>query len=326
MRFLFVMDPISSINAQSDTTLVFIEEALRRGHEVDMCEFTSLGIGTPTSPREVFCTNATSVTSVSRSELPCICVAAQQYRSLSDYGAVFMRKDPPFDLEYYFSTLVLENARHQTLLINDPRGLREANEKLYIFEFAEFIAPTCVTRSLDKLRELLGTWGGEMIVKPLNRSGGAGIFHVRREDRNTNAILETSTDFGRTLVMAQQYLPAARLGDKRILLLDGEPIGAVLRVPREDETRGNLHVGGRAVQTVLTPREQEICRRVGPHCKNAGLYFVGLDVIGDYLTEVNVTSPTGIQEINRLEGICLEAKVIDWVEHKAKARTLGAKA
>jgi glutathione synthase len=156
-----------------------------------------------------------------------------------------------------------------------------------------------------------------MIVKPLDGCGGAGVFHVRADDRNTNVIFETATACGTRLVMAQAYLPEAREGDKRILLLDGEPLGAVLRVPRGDDTRGNLHVGGTAQKTTLTARDREICSQVGVRCRKDGLFFVGLDVIGGHLTEVNVTSPTGVQEIDRLDGVRLEARIVDWLERRA---------
>jgi glutathione synthase len=315
MRVLVVMDPVHQINPSTDTTLVLVAELHRRGHLVDVCGPEALEID-----RGEAAALAAPVTCVDAACSPCIAVGGAQHRRLADYDALLMRKDPPFDQQYYFYTLMLEQARGKTLLVNDPRGLREANEKLYIFNFPSLIAPTCVARTRARLRALLGELGGQMIVKPLDRSGGGGVFHVRADDRNTNAILETVTNDDRSLVMAQAYLPQAREGDKRILLLDGEPIGAVLRVPREDETRANLHVGGRAVRTELSAREREICATLAPRLRADGLYFVGIDVIGGYLTEVNVTSPTGVQEIDRLEGVQLERRIIDWLEHKVAAR------
>jgi len=198
--------------------------------------------------------------------------------------------------------------------VNDPRGLREANEKLYIFGFPQLIAPTRVTRSIDGLKRALAHFGGQMVVKPLDGCGGSGVFHVQAADRNTPSILETVSAGGTKLVMAQKYLPEARTGDKRILILDGEPIGAVLRVPREDDVRGNLHVGGQARATELDARDHEICRTLAQRLRADGLAFVGIDVIGGYLTEVNVTSPTGIREIDRLTGDRIEARVVDWLE------------
>ncbi len=319
MRILVVMDPPERIHPEGDTTVVVIEEALRRGHVVEICASSSLSLDADGVPAaQVRIVTATSTTS-----RPAITVGDSRRCRLDECAAVLMRTDPPFDLDYFFATQLLERARGKTLLVNDPRGLRDANEKLYIFNFPSWIVPTIVSRSLPELRAFLATQGGEMIVKPLDGAGGSGIFHVRSEDRNTNAILEVSTDGGRRWCMAQQYLPQAREGDKRILLLDGEPIGAVLRVPRGDDTRGNLHVGGTAKKAPLSDRERALCAEVGARCRADGLYFVGIDVIGERLTEVNVTSPTGMQEIDRLEGHVgsarMPAVMVDWLERRAIA-------
>jgi glutathione synthase len=202
--------------------------------------------------------------------------------------------------------------------MNNPKGLREANEKLYALRFPEQIPQTVVTADMQRLKDFMMEEGGEMIVKPLDGCGGSGVFYVNAQDRNTNAILEAATDNGRRLVMGQRYLPEIRQGDKRIIVLNGEPLGAVLRVPLEQETRGNIHVGGQCVKTEVTERDQEICAALAPLLRQDGLYFVGLDVIGSYLTEVNVTSPTGIQEINALNGVRLESRVVDFVEERVK--------
>jgi glutathione synthase len=230
--------------------------------------------------------------------------------------AVFMRKDPPIDLDYYFATLLLERARGKTTIINDPRGLREHNEKLAILDYPQLTPPTVVTRETVRLRSFLAEQGGEMVVKPLDASGGFGVFHVRQGDTNTGAILEQATNLGRRWTMAQRYLPEVRSGDKRILLVDGEPLCAVLRVPAPDDARGNLHVGARAMPTKIEGRDLEIVRAVGPRLREAGHFFVGLDVIGGYLTEINVTSPTGIMEANTLYGEQYENKVIEILERK----------
>jgi len=202
--------------------------------------------------------------------------------------------------------------------MNDPKGLREANEKLYALRFPEQIPQTLVSGDMERLKSFMSELGGEMIVKPLDGCGGSGVFYLNQADRNTNAILEAATDNGRRLVMGQRYLPEIRQGDKRIIVLDGEPLGAVLRVPLETEARGNIHVGGQCVRTELASRDREICAALAPLLSADGLYFVGLDVIGGFLTEVNVTSPTGIQEINALNGVCLESPVIDFVERQAE--------
>jgi glutathione synthase len=183
--------------------------------------------------------------------------------------------------------------------------------------FPEVIPESLVTADAARLKAFMDRLGGEMIVKPLDGCGGAGVLHVHRGDRNLNALLEMSTIEGTRLVMAQRYLPAARQGDKRLIVLDGEPLGAILRVPREDEHRGNIHVGGQVVKSPVDDRDREICRQMAPRLRQDGLYFVGLDVIGGFVTEVNVTSPTGVQEIDRLDNTNLEAKVIDFVESKA---------
>jgi glutathione synthase len=304
VRFLVVMDEPARINPRTDTTLVIIEEARRRGHAVEICTPASLWLDGGAPQTLAF---------LVEDSLGGLRIASEgRACSLELFDVVLMRKDPPFDLDYYFATLLLSRAK--TRVVNHPRGLREANEKLYIFNFPEFVAPTRVTRSQAELDEFLTAMGGEMIVKPLDACGGSGVFHVRRDDRNANSILEMISDGSRKLVMAQKYLPEVRQGDKRILLLDGEPIGAVLRVPRENETRGNLHVGGVATRTTLSDREREICAGLAPRLLQDGLGFVGIDVIGGWLTEVKVTSPTGVQEINRLDGVKLETRIVDWLE------------
>ncbi|MEO6950293.1 MAG: glutathione synthase [Polyangia bacterium] len=314
MRILVVMDPPELVNPDGDTTLVIMMEALGRGHEVAICEPRHLEL----DGEHTFAT-VTRVEKAERARPPFV-LSAGRREALSSYQVVLMRKDPPFDVDYFTSTLLLDRARGRTLVVNDPASLRTWNEKLAIFEFPKLIAETYVTRSVARLRELLGQLGGEMIVKPLDGAGGAGVFFVKQEDRNAQVIFESVSMGERKWVMAQRYLPAAREGDKRILLLDGEPIGSVLRVPRSDDNRGNLHVGGSAVRSPLSSREQQICDEVGAWCKQHGLYWVGLDVIGGHLTEVNITSPTGVQEINRLEGhsgkAMLESRFVDWIERR----------
>jgi glutathione synthase len=230
-----------------------------------------------------------------------------------------MRKDPPFDMKFFFVThfLSLVDDR-KCLVVNNPKGLREANEKLYALNFPDLIPETLVSNDAGQLKQFMEKLGGEMIVKPLDGFAGREVFYVHRQDRNINAILEMATNDGLKPTMAQRYLPEIRKGDKRIIVLNGEPIGAVLRVPRDDETRGNIHVGGQCVKADLSPRDREICRLMSDSLRADGLYFVGLDIIGDYLTEVNVTSPTGVQEINALNGVRLESQVIEFIEQKAQ--------
>jgi len=235
---------------------------------------------------------------------------------LDDAVAVaWQRKDPPVDADYVAATQILALCR-RTLVLNRPDTVIWANEKLYALHFADLMPETRVTRRIPELVDFLAKLGGEMIVKPLGGKGGEGVFHLRHDDRNLFSILETATGFGTRWAMAQQYLPAVRQGDKRILLVDGEVLGALLRVPAAGETRANLHVGGTPARAPLDERDLRIVERIRPALRRDGLFFVGIDVIGGRLTEVNVTSPTGIQEIDALEGVSLETRVIEAAEQK----------
>jgi glutathione synthase len=215
---------------------------------------------------------------------------------------VLMRKDPPFDVSYLHATWILEQARGKTLLVNDPRGLRELNEHLTVLRFPELTPPTLVTRSARRLAAFQREQGGAIVVKPVDGYGGLGIFVVKDGDPNASSIYETSTGAGTRWTLAQRYLPEAAEGDKRIVLVDGEPVGAVLRVPAASEARGNLHVGGRAVKTSLDVHDRRIIDAVAPTLRAYGQVLVGLDVIGGKLTEINITSPTGVRHIAALDG------------------------
>jgi glutathione synthase len=309
-----VMDPVDKINIDKDTTFVMMLEAQRRGHEVYFMGVDDLYIrgGTPCGRyRRLRLARAT----------PHYQLGEFAAGALVDFDSVWMRKDPPFDMKFFFATHLLSLIdQTRCFVMNHPRGLREANEKLYALRFPEQIPQTLVTSEMQRLKDFMEEHGGEMIIKPLDGCGGSGVFYLNTRDRNTNAILEAATDNGRKMIMGQRYLPEIRQGDKRIIVLDGEPLGAVLRVPLETETRGNIHVGGECVKTDVTERDREICAALAPLLREDGLYFVGLDVIGSYLTEVNVTSPTGIQEINALNGVRLESQVIDFVEQRVRNR------
>ena len=302
------MDPVEKVNIDRDTTFVLMLEAQQRGHAVYVADVDDLYIrgGTPFGRyRSLQLARAT----------PHYKLGEPEAGPLADFDSVWMRKDPPFDMRFFFVTHLLsliDPAR--CFVMNNPKGLREANEKLYALRFPEQVPQTLVTSDMQRLKDFMEEHGGEMIVKPLDGCGGSGVFYLNTQDRNTNAILEAATENGRKMIMGQRYLPEIRQGDKRIILLDGEPLGAVLRVPLETETRGNIHVGGQVVKTEVSERDREICDALAPLLRQDGLYFVGLDVIGSYLTEVNVTSPTGIQEINALDGVRLESRVVDFVE------------
>jgi len=312
LRIGVVMDPVERIDIEKDTTFVLMLEAQQRGHEIFF-----MGID------DMFLRGGTPHGRYCRLDLA---RAKPHYRlgevstgALEDFDSVWMRKDPPFDIKFFFATHVLSLIDEtRCFLLNNPKGLREANEKLYALRFPEQIPQTLVASDIDTLKAFMEELGGEMIIKPLDGCGGSGVFYLRDQDRNTNAILEAATDNGRRLIMAQRYLPEIRQGDKRIIVLNGEPLGAVLRVPLETETRGNIHVGGQCVKTDVTERDQEICAALAPLLRADGLYLVGLDVIGNYLTEVNVTSPTGIQEVNALNGVRLERQVVDFVEQQVE--------
>jgi glutathione synthase len=312
MKIAVVMDPVEKINIDRDTSFVLMLEGQQRGHELYVADVDDL-----------FARGGTTYGRYRRLQLgratPHYKLGEFEVGALTDFDTVWMRKDPPFDMKFFFATHLLSLIDpSRCFVMNNPKGLREANEKLYALRFPEQIPQTLVTGDMQRLKDFMEEHGGEMIVKPLDGCGGSGVFYVRTEDRNTNAILEAATDHGRRLVMGQRYLPEIRQGDKRIIVLDGEPLGAVLRVPLDTETRGNIHVGGQCVKTEVTERDQEICAALAPLLRQDGLFFVGLDVIGSYLTEVNVTSPTGIQEINALDGVRLESRVLDFVEERVK--------
>ncbi len=317
MKFLFVMDPLERIQPDKDTTFVFMLEAQRRGHEIFYTQVDDLYVRAGVPRAAVW---EVSVRRPDDGDSSHGSIGAHSDVALGSFDIIFMRKDPPFDMRFFYSTHVLGLVDpDDCLVVNRPRGLRDANEKLYALHFPSVIPETLVTCDMKRIKAFVDEMGGDAIVKPLDGAGGAGIFHLRRDDLNLNSILEYATDEGRRMIMAQRYLPEVRVGDKRLIVLDGEPLGAVLRVPRHDESRSNIHVGGTCEKVAITDRDREIVATLAPRLREDGLYFVGLDIIGDWLTEVNVTSPTGIQEINALDGVCLEAKVIDFVEQRVSS-------
>jgi len=310
LKIAVVMDPVEKINIDKDTTFVLMLEAQRRGHDIYFVELDDL------YTRGGLLHGRYRRLRLARA-IPHYQLGDFQSGVLDDFDSVWMRKDPPFDMKFFFATHLLSLIdQRKCFVMNNPKGLREANEKLYALRFPEQIPQTLVSSNIERFKSFMSELGGEMIVKPLDGCGGSGVFYLNEQDRNTNSILEAATDNGRRLIMGQRYLPEIRQGDKRIIVLNGTPLGAVLRVPLDSETRGNIHVGGTCVKTEVTARDQEICAALAPLLRADGLYFVGLDVIGSFLTEVNVTSPTGIQEINDLDGVCLESQVLDFVEEQ----------
>jgi glutathione synthase len=311
LTVLVVMDPIESIDIEADTTFVIMLEAQRRGHRLLYCQTGDLGVSEGRPVAKVRAATLRRETG-RHADLD----APRNIVLDDDTDVVLQRKDPPVDAEYVAATQILSLCR-RAVVLNRPEGILAANEKLYALHFPDLVPETLIAREIPQLVDFLAKLGGEMIVKPLDGRGGEGVFHVSHDDRNLFSILEQSTRFGTRWTLAQRYLPEIRTGDKRILLLDGEMLGAVLRVPSGREVRANLHVGGRPERAELTDRDREIVERVAPSLRRDGLFFVGLDVIGDWLTEINVTSPTGIQETNRIEGVRLEERIVDGIERKA---------
>ncbi len=311
---VFVMDPVEAEPMAGSTTIVMMREAQERGHTVLYVDPADLEIdrGRVRALAVPITLDLSSPAPVTRGE-------ARIVDFDEEVDVAFQRKDPPVDRDFIVATQILDVCQ-RTLVLNRPDSVIAYNEKLLATHFADLMPATRVTRRIGELKAFMAEHGGQMIIKPLDGKGGEGIFHLTEDDRNLNSILEQSTSFGTRQIMAQEYVPEIREGDKRILLLEGEPIGAVLRVPTAEESRANFHVGGTARKAPLTEADHAIIARVGPFLKEQGLFFVGIDVIGDKLTEVNVTSPTGVQEINALDQTKLEAVFLDRVEALAAGR------
>lgn len=307
MKVLVIMDPIAKVNVDADTTFGFLLAAQDRQHHVWYCEQHDLyvardGRGAVRARRIEVRHQPTDFFTLGEPEdLP-----------LDHFQTVWMRKDPPVDRAYLHATYVLDLT--DALVLNRPSGIRDANEKFYALNFAPHTPETLVTRDAARIKGWLASRKEPLIVKPVDGHGGFGIFMLSPGDRNVGSILEVLTEDGARWVMAQEYLPKAREGDKRIILIDGEPYGAILRVPQGDDHRGNIHVGGTVQAVELTAHDRKICADLGPRLRKDGLFFVGIDVIGDKLTEVNVTSPTGIREIEALGGEAVGQRFVEWVE------------
>lgn len=313
MRALFIVDPLDRLSLAGDTSYALMLEAAARGWDVWTCQLEHLGLVNDDAVVDAVPTATVDAATPAEAFV----VGPRAAMRLGDFDVVLMRKDPPVDAIYLHATWILDHAK--TLVVNAPRGLRELNEHLAVLRFPQLTPPTIVTRSPERLRAFQREQGGAIVVKPVDGYGGLGIFVVRDGDPNASSILETSTDAGRKWTLAQRYLPEVVAGDKRIVLVDGEPIGAVLRVPAAAEARGNLHVGGRAVKTTLDARDREIVAALAPFLKSHGQILVGLDVIGGMLTELNITSPTGIRHIARLDNRNVAAPILDCFETMARA-------
>ena len=309
LRMAVQMDPIAGINIDADSTFALMLEAQARGHQLWHYHVRDLAFiggrllaqGEPVTVERKYGAHYT--------------FGPQEEIDLATMDVVLMRQDPPFDMAYITATHLLEHIHPKTLVVNDPASVRNAPEKLFVLQFPELMPETLVTSSRAQILAFREKHQ-DIIVKPLFGNGGAGVFHIKPGDSNLNSLIEMFTERSREPLMVQRYVPEVRLGDKRIILVDGVPMGAINRVPAAGEARSNMHVGGRPEKTTLTPREREICARIGPSLRERGMIFVGIDVIGDYLTEINVTSPTGLQEIARFDGVHLERAIWDAIEAK----------
>jgi glutathione synthase len=316
LTFGFLMDPLETVRVDHDSTFALMLEAQRRGHQVRYFEQPWLRFGGS------YAESRMRTVTVRREPGRHFDLLDEQILPLSSLDVLFLRKDPPVDADFILATQLVELCGDKgPVFLNNPTGIRDANEKLFGLRFPDLMPETLIARDLTALAQFIARHPQGTILKPVEGFGGQGIVFLQPGDRNMRSLLEVLTLGARKAIVAQAYLPESRQGDKRIILVDGEPAGAVLRVPAQDDHRGNMAAGGTPVKTSLTPRELEICARLKPSLQERGLYLVGIDVIGDWLTEVNVTSPTGIAEIDKLDNTNVEAKVIDVAERLAGNRS-----
>ena len=309
MKIAFQMDPIGPIDINADSTFRLAEEAQARGHELfyytpDKLAYDQGRVTARGWPL-----------SVQRVEGDHFRLGDEAVVDLADFDVVWLRQDPPFDMFYITTTHLLQRLMPRTTVVNDPFWVRNFPEKLLILDFPQLMPPTAIARDLNTIRAFKEEHG-DVILKPLYGNGGAGVFLLKKEDRNLTSLHEMFTGFSREPLIVQKFLPDVSKGDKRVILVDGEAVGAINRVPAKGETRSNMHVGGRPEKIELSERDREICATIGPLLREKGQVFVGIDVIGEYLTEINVTSPTGIQELERFDGINVAAQIWEAIEAK----------
>lgn len=323
LKIAVQMDPLEDVNIDGDSTFAMMLEASRRGYELFVYDFRSLrlqeGAQRPDMDGRGRLTATVRPVRVQRQRGAHAHFDAPRIMDLGETDVILMRQDPPFDMAYITATHMLEHVHGvgpgKTLVVNDPRAVRDAPEKLLVMHYPQLMPPTLVTwdrEAITAFREK----HKDIIIKPLFGNGGAGIFRIRADDENFASVLEMHFSRSREPLMIQRYEPKVRLGDKRIILADGKPIGAINRVPASGEARSNMHVGGRAEAVKLTARDTEICDTIGAYLRDNGLIFVGIDVIGDWLTEINVTSPTGLQELDRFENINSAGLIWDAIEKR----------
>jgi len=307
MKIAFQMDPIGAVDINADSSFRLAEEAQARGHTLFFYTPDDLAY------REGKIMARGQDFIVQRVQGDHAQLGPVRDVDLAGFDVVWLRQDPPFDMHYITSTHLLDRLKDTTLVVNDPFWVRNFPEKLLVLDFPDLTPPTTIARNLDTIKAFKEEHG-DVILKPLYGNGGAGVFRLDRGDRNLTSLHELFTGFSREPLIVQKFLPAVSKGDKRVILVDGEPVGAINRVPAEGETRSNMHVGGRPEKIGLTERDLEICARIGPLLREKGQVFVGIDVIGDYLTEINVTSPTGIQELERFDGVNIAGQIWDAIE------------
>lgn len=302
------MDPIESINPKGDSSFALMLEAQARGHDISYYTPQTMAqrgnqVTAHVSPLQLF----------DKDKGEHFIVGESKKTNLADLDVILLRQDPPFDMHYITTTHMLDLVHPKTLVVNNPREVRNAPEKILVMEFPELMPQTLITNDVSEILAFRKEFG-DIIVKPLFGNGGAGVFRIKQEDENLSSLIEMFSASFREPFMIQQYLPAVRKGDKRVILVDGKPVAGLNRIPSEGEARSNMHAGGRPELSELTHRELEICEIIGPELKKRDLIFVGIDVIGDYLTEINVTSPTGIREIKRFGGPDIAPMVWDAIE------------
>ena len=312
MKVAFQMDPIGPIDISADSTFRIALEAQARGHSLfyytpDRLAFQEGRVTARGWPLEVRREDGNHYT-----------LGAETEVDLAEFDVVWLRQDPPFDMFYITTTHLLDRIHPGALVVNDPFWVRNYPEKLLVLQFPDLTPPTAIARDLQTIRAFKARHG-DIILKPLYGNGGAGVFRLPQDDRNLSSLHELFTGFTREPLIVQKYLPDVVHGDKRVILVDGEPVGAINRVPAEGETRSNMHVGGRPEKVALTPRDREICARIGPLLREKGQVFVGIDVIGNWLTEINVTSPTGLQELERFDGTNASALIWQAIEARRAA-------
>ena len=307
MRVAFQMDPIQGVDINADSTFRLAEEAQARGAELFFYTPDALALD------EGKVTARGYALTVRREQGNHATLGPLEVVNLADFDVVWLRQDPPFDMGYITTTHILERLPATTQVVNDPFWVRNYPEKLLVLDFPDLIPPTTIARNLETLQAFRARHG-DMILKPLYGNGGAGVFRLMPDDKNMVSLHELFSGINREPLIAQKFVPDVSNGDKRVILVDGEPIGAINRVPPAGETRSNMHVGGRAEKIGLTARDKEICNAIGPLLREKGQVFVGIDVIGDYLTEINVTSPTGIQELERFDGVNVAGAIWDAIE------------